>query len=189
MPIGTLVLPNPADVRVGVQYGADGTEYTGTLRVPVASSTGTGRYSIDEALRAKLLSITGVSSRIGDRLYPDDAAPQTPEFPYGVLTMIGDATRFRKLRGSPNKTLRARYQVDFYSKRRADVRGAMAAATSTADDGGIDGMQDVIGDSDTGCYVQSCLVENLRHSSEPPQSAGEARIYNAGFDAVIVFNE
>lgn len=33
MPIGTLVLPDPADVALGVQYGADGTEFTGTLTV------------------------------------------------------------------------------------------------------------------------------------------------------------
>lgn len=33
MPTGTLVVPSPSDVRLGVQYGADGTEYTGTLHV------------------------------------------------------------------------------------------------------------------------------------------------------------
>lgn len=39
MPVGTLVLPDPSDVRLGVQYGADGDEYTGTLEVPTPSDT------------------------------------------------------------------------------------------------------------------------------------------------------
>lgn len=32
MPTGTLVLPAVSDVKIGVQYGANGTEYTGTLQ-------------------------------------------------------------------------------------------------------------------------------------------------------------
>lgn len=31
MPVGTLLLPDPSDVKYGVQYGAGGTEYTGTF--------------------------------------------------------------------------------------------------------------------------------------------------------------
>jgi len=34
MPTGTLVIPDESDVRRGTQYGADGTEFTGTLYVP-----------------------------------------------------------------------------------------------------------------------------------------------------------
>lgn len=36
MPVGTLVIPDPADVRSGVGYGAGGTQYTGTYVSPSA---------------------------------------------------------------------------------------------------------------------------------------------------------
>ncbi len=36
MPVGTLVLPSESDVRSGILYGADGTEFIGTLSVPVS---------------------------------------------------------------------------------------------------------------------------------------------------------
>lgn len=43
MPVGTLVIPAPADVRYPVMYGADGTEYTGTLEAPPSlSAVGSG---------------------------------------------------------------------------------------------------------------------------------------------------
>jgi hypothetical protein len=32
MPTGTLVVPNPSDVKAGTLYGADGTEFQGTFR-------------------------------------------------------------------------------------------------------------------------------------------------------------
>lgn len=38
--VGTLEIPDESDVRRGVQYGADGTEYTGTLYVPPDPPTG-----------------------------------------------------------------------------------------------------------------------------------------------------
>lgn len=37
MPVGTLVLPDPSDVRLGVGYGADGTEFVGTLYAPTTA--------------------------------------------------------------------------------------------------------------------------------------------------------
>lgn len=146
------------------------------------------RLSIDEALRAKVLSIDGVATLIGDRLYADDAAPQSVTFPYGVLTLIGPADRFRKLAGL-NKTVTARYQLDFWATRRTDSRSLAELVSARATDGGLDGLQETIGSGPTAAYVQACKIENVRHGSEDPQSAGEARIYNAGFDAVIVFNE
>lgn len=39
MPTGTLLVPNPQDVRFGVTYGADGTEFTGQLVVNPAAGT------------------------------------------------------------------------------------------------------------------------------------------------------
>lgn len=55
MPVGTLVLPNPSDVRYGVQYGANGTEFTGTLYppfVPPAGPIATQGYTIQQILTA-----------------------------------------------------------------------------------------------------------------------------------------
>lgn len=190
MPIGTLLLPNPADVRAGIQYGADGVEYTGTLLVPTGSSgSGGGRYAIDEALRLYVISIADVAAKIEARLYADDAAPQTPTFPYGTMTLIDSEGRFKKLR-RPNKTHRGvRYQFDFYAYRKSHARAIAAAAASVYEDGGIDGMQGLIGSGEIGAYVQSCKIENIRHGSEAPESAGEARVYSSSFDAVLVFNE
>jgi hypothetical protein len=146
------------------------------------------RYSIDEAIRHKVLSITGVSDLLAERLYADDAAPQVPSFPYGVITLIGDATRSRKLNGV-NKDVTARYQLDFYGLVKSQVRGIAELVSARSADGGIDGNKATWGTGSTAAFVQACKVENVRHDSEPPQSAGEARVYNAGFDAVIVFNE
>jgi len=42
MATGNLVLPSIADVRAGVQYGANGTEYTGTCAVPSADDVRSG---------------------------------------------------------------------------------------------------------------------------------------------------
>ncbi|HYE20978.1 MAG TPA: hypothetical protein VEA69_21205 [Tepidisphaeraceae bacterium] len=146
------------------------------------------RYAIDEALRTKVLSIDGVSDLIEGRLYADDAAPQNPTFPYGVITLIGPADRSRKLAGV-NKDVSARYQLDFWGLVKAKVREVAELVAARSADGGLDGLQETIGSGATAAYVQSCRIENVRHGSEPPQSAGEARVFNAGFDAVIVFNE
>lgn len=146
------------------------------------------RYSIDEAIRHKVLSISGVSDLLGDRLYADDAAPQLVGMPYGVITLIGDATRSRKLNGI-NKDVRARYQLDFYAEQKSQVRSIASLVSARSADGGIDGDQGTWGSGSTAAYVQACKVDNVRHGSEPPQSAGESRIFNAGFDAEIVFNE
>jgi len=187
--LGTFEAPNESDVRNGIQYGADGTEYTGTLQTPAISSGTGGRYAIDEPLRAFILSMQTVAEKIGNRMYADDAAPQTPAFPYGVITMIGDAERWQKLQGSPKTTLRARYQIDFFARKKSDARAMAAMASSRYVDGGLDGLQATIGSVNESAYVQSCRIENRRHDSEQPEGAGEERIYNAGFDAVIVFNE
>ncbi len=146
------------------------------------------RYSIDDAIRHKVLSIAGVADILADRVYADDAAPQTVGFPYGVITLIGDATRSRKLAGV-NKDTTARYQLDFYGLVKSQVRGVAELVSARSVDGGIDGNKATWGTGATAAFVQACKVENVRHGSEPPQSAGEARVYNAGFDAVIVFNE
>ncbi len=146
------------------------------------------RYGIDEALRAKILSIPGVSELLGDRLYADDIAPQNAEKIYGVLTLIGDAGRYRKI-GSANKTVKTRYQVDFWGLLKSAVRGLAELVTATKADGGLDGFDGTIGSGTSAAHVQDCRIENTRHGSDRDAEAGEALIYNAGFDVVIVFNE
>ena len=143
---------------------------------------------MDEAIRHKVLSIAGVSALLDDRLYADDAAPQTPGFPYGTITLIGNATRSRKLNGV-NKDTTARYQLDFYGLTKASVRSIASLVSARSDDGGIDGNKATWGTGSTAAFVQTCKIDNVRHGSESPQSAGESRIYSVGFDAVIVFNE
>lgn len=49
MPEGTLELPDPSDVRSGVQYGGDGTEFTGTFSPGGRGNRGPGRLLNERA--------------------------------------------------------------------------------------------------------------------------------------------
>lgn len=146
------------------------------------------RYGCDEALRAHVLGIFGVGELVGQRLFAD-VAPQKPTLPYGVLNLIGDAERFRKMAGSPNKTIRARYQIDWYAATRAQARFLATLASARAADGGLDGFRGAMGIGQTAAFVQSVRIENRLDDWWEPESAGESRVYVSGFDAIVVFNE
>lgn len=85
---GTLVLPDESDVRAGVNYGADGTEYTGTME---PASTGSGALPIDltavgmakilPLIQARLRWVTGLPAEriilwLGDQEPPHLQADQ-----------------------------------------------------------------------------------------------------------------
>ncbi len=82
MPVGTLVVPNESDVRFGIGYGADGTEFTGTLGafVPPGSAGGNAGAVLLSLLQQQ--NFDGISGtdvvarklpRVGEQL-----APQPP---------------------------------------------------------------------------------------------------------------
>ena len=71
MPVGTLVLPNPSDVRAGVQYGADGTEFTGTALCSAFPEVSGTNHSPAEILRWVLVAAGVVGDpRISGVLWP-----------------------------------------------------------------------------------------------------------------------
>jgi hypothetical protein len=146
------------------------------------------RYGCDESLRAHVLAIAGVAERVGDRLYAD-AAPQKPTLPYGVLSLIGDATRSARLNGDPLKTVTARYQFDWYAADKATARALAAAVSARSSDGGLDGLRRTIGAPGTATFVQSGRVENRRDDHWDPEGGGERRTYVCSFDLIVVFNE
>lgn len=148
----------------------------------------TKRYSIDEAIRAAVLGVPGVAALLAERVYADDAVPQAETFPYAVLSLITSPGRVRSLRQA-TKTVSVRYQVDFYGATKAAARSLATLVGARAQEGGLDGFRGTWTSGGASCYVQKCFLENFRHDSIDPASAQEARIYVAGFDAVIWFNE
>jgi len=184
--IGTRRDALESDVRQGVGYGSG---HVGTLIVllpvaPVSSS----RYTCDEAIRTRILQLTAVADLVGNRLHAD-VAPQTPVYPYGTITLIGDAERSKRLNDDAMGTIKARYQIDWYAKKKSEARALATAVSARASNGGLDGFRGAIGTGDTAAFVQSAKIENRRDDHDEPQSSGEGRIYQCGFDAVIVFNE
>lgn len=73
MLIGTLVLPPPHKVAAGYRYGADGTEYTGTL-----GATAGPTPDIEEAVYRRLAGDEGIRAIVGDRIYPDVGDTDAP---------------------------------------------------------------------------------------------------------------
>lgn len=97
--VGTLELPDEDDVREGVGYGEDGTEFTGTLvvsaLVPI-SDTDTIHWRIKQAILNIILEMNlpgdatfgGIGQRVFSQLLPDEVGLQ---FPCVILTTEGQA--------------------------------------------------------------------------------------------------
>ncbi len=78
MPVGTLVLPDPSDVRSGEGYGEDGTEIYGTLVVPTPFVPNTGDARIIQVCDAVVdLLANTITDATPTRLYA--ASDKFPE--------------------------------------------------------------------------------------------------------------
>jgi hypothetical protein len=147
------------------------------------------RDQIDIAVRAAILAVPGVSAILGTRVFADDAVPEREEFPYAVVTMIGDSQRVYSLNGGAMKTINARYQVDFYAQSKTEARNLRNKVTARRQDDGLDGARGTWGAGDDAAYVQKCLIENRRTGSELLAEGSDRWVYFAGADLVVTFNE
>jgi hypothetical protein len=94
-----------------------------------------------EAVRELLVTVTGITTTVGTRIYPVVAPPQTPP-PFVVVTQITEDVT-ASFDASDASTLRAgRVQVDFYAKQydRAHLLAEAAEdALEAADE--VDGLR------------------------------------------------
>lgn len=153
---GTLTLPAVGDVRDGETYGADGTEFEGTLLVDTEPSepVGTGGL-IDSAavLRAWMLAKAAIVAEVGARVYVE-------ELPEGIGWDTPDLVEPTILlvttggSADPESPV-VRAQIDCLCLESTKGRGAaLAGVVSDALDAGFDGRNGV----DVGA-VRVCTVE------------------------------
>lgn len=133
---------------------------------------------IGKALRAKLLSYAGVSTLVGQRMYPNNLV-QNARMPsvvyYKISTMrehsIGDITRLAH----------ARFQIDCYATTVEEANDVFHAIRKS----GICSFQ---GTSES-IHVCGCEIENDTYEDEPPTNGNHEHRPKLSFDIIAHYQE
>lgn len=138
--------------------------------------------TVEEAVRARLLAIPGVSALVGTRVYLQ-ILPQHPPLPAIVVQVVGDDYDMH-LRGGTNAR-RARVQIDAYDRETgADPYGTVSEiADAIAGDGAGSGLWGWTGASESPATLRitaAALVDRDAH-----YEAGELRLVRMRQDFLI----
>lgn len=179
---GTYVAANPAYYKYGEQYGAGGTEFTGSLIVPIAENA--GDYLGPGGAMRKLFvdDTTGVYSIVGYKIYPS-AASQKADPPYGVYRTV-DTTHEEHL-SNMSGIARARIQWDWFARDPEVVASIMQATKLAA--ARITNRVITIGS--TSINIKSIKLEMDYEDFEPVQDASGKPIFRGIQDFYVWFNE
>lgn len=118
--------------------------------------------NIDKAIAHKLLNSAGISSIVGDRVYPV-RLPQTVTFPLLVFQSIsGKAIKYQS---EPTALPRPRYQITCWSNLFEDVVALDLAVLQA-----IDGKRENWGTGTYVTFIQSCIAESEPLDNPEPET-------------------
>lgn len=181
---GTFVNLATQHARSGQQWGAGGTEFTGTLIIPGPDNAGTGDVLGPGGAMRKLFTddATGVYSIVGYKMYPT-VAPQNAALPFGVYRTV-DTTHEEQLINMSG-IARARIQWDWFDDDPEVVASIMDAARLAA----ARILNRVITIGDAELDIKSIKLENDYEEFEPIIDASGKPIFNGKQDFFVWFAE
>lgn len=135
--------------------------------------------AIGEALRAKLLTFSTVTTLIGQRMYPD-ALPQKATIP-AVLYYVTSTQREHMLSGL-SKLAHARFTIECYAVTRTAASSISRAIRET----GIDSFRGVV-NGYTFCGVD--FDSGDEYMQEPPTDGNQEHRYIVTFDLLVHYKE